>query len=1056
MFAPLFRSGPAASQPAELTPAEERAALRRPKALPPRPVVSYEQARAHFKNPPAEYRSMPLWVWNDELDWNRLREQLASFREQGMGGVFVHPRPGLMTEYLGQEWFRLWRLSLEEGKRLGLLVNIYDENSYPSGFAGGHVPARAPDTAAQYVQAELQAPLDPGVFRRGAALAVFAVQKNDQGQPASARQIRSPSELRPNESGLVFRLRRASGNPWTGEFPYVDLTHPQTVLHFLETTYEAYRKQFGAEFGRTIRWAFCDEPLLATAGAYESAPLALPLSRYILAEFQRRNGYDLTSELPSLFWDVGDWRRVRFDYWQTLHDLWVENFIRPLFLWCDRNNLQWTGHWMEHLWPYPWISPADGSLYAYQHLPGIDMLVGARLRTEGKDPHLLFTIKQVASAAHQLGRRALCEAYGVAGWDSTLEHFKRLGDWLLVHGINFLNQHLSFATVRGARKRDHPPSFSDISAWWPYYRLHADHVARLSYLSSITQARNRLLVLVPTTSGFLWARRSGATPELEQMRADYARLNQVLADHQVDFDLGDEYLMEWFGEAKGSRLIIGEADYHLLVWPEHMINVRGQLLPLLERYLAGGGRILALGPPARYVDGRPNDAPQQLRRRYASQWQQVSALPDLLAAIRNYLPPRVILDRPLPSVGLLERFLPSGEAVLFFANSGLTTARAQVEVPGASVELWDTVTGEIRPYPAQSLAARRLQFALELAPAASALFVVRNRGAPAPAAPQPSFRPLAPSSWRIAPDSPNVLVLDYCDLRVAGRQFERIHTWEANWIVWQTHGFERPAWDNAVQFRQRIFDRNRFDAQSGFEATFRFRATDSSALRRLRLALETPELYRVRVNGTAIDFKSGERWLDPRFRATSIEHAVRTGENVVQILAQPFDVRMELENVYLLGNFSLHAADQGFHLAPPRPLDFGSWARQGYAFYANSVLYEAELDVPAGGGILRVELDDWHGSLAEVRFNAQRRAVLGWPPYVAEFAVPAGRHRLGIRVVSTPRNLFGPFHHPDRPRMRASPASWAEFPPHQPPGARYDLVDYGLMRPPRLSLAPSQ
>ena len=79
---------------------------------------------------------------------------LGQFKQQGMGGVFIHPRPGLMTEYLGADWFRLWKQSMEEGKRLGLIVNIYDENSYPSGFAGGHVPSMAPDTAAQYVQAE--------------------------------------------------------------------------------------------------------------------------------------------------------------------------------------------------------------------------------------------------------------------------------------------------------------------------------------------------------------------------------------------------------------------------------------------------------------------------------------------------------------------------------------------------------------------------------------------------------------------------------------------------------------------------------------------------------------------------------------------------------------------------------------------------------------------------------------------------------------------------------------------------------------------------------------
>ena len=81
--------------------------------------------------------------------------------------------------------------------------------------------------------------------------------------------------------------------------------------------------------------------------------------------------------------------------------------------------------------------------------------------------------------SHQLGRRAFCEAYGVAGWDCTFEHYKRFGDWLMVHGINFMDQHLAFTTIRGARKRDHPQSFTDHSAWWPYYRMHADHLGRV-------------------------------------------------------------------------------------------------------------------------------------------------------------------------------------------------------------------------------------------------------------------------------------------------------------------------------------------------------------------------------------------------------------------------------------------------------------------------------------------------------------------------------------------------------------------------------------------------
>ncbi len=1020
--------------------------LLNPKALAPFKPATLSELRKNFADPPADYRSMPLWVWNDELAWPRLRQQLNQFRQQGIGGVFVHPRPGLMTEYLGEDWYQLWQLSVEEGKRLGLTVNIYDENSYPSGFAGGHVPSRAPDTAAQYVQAQI---VDAGRISFAAAdlVAAFAVEN---GKPTATR-LRSRADVKPGMQAAAFRLRRASGNPWTGGFPYVDLTNPQTAPMFLETTFEAYKKRIGAEFGRTVKWVFDDEPLLATGGAYDSAQLALPLSYNTLAEFRKRCGYDLADHLASLYWDAGDFRRVRFDYWQTLHDLWKENYMRPLFQWCDRNGLQFTGHWMEHEWPYPWISPDDASLYAYEHVPGIDMLEGANLRLKGEDPHMLFTIKQVASVAHQLGRRAFCEAYGVAGWDSTFEHYKRFGDWLMAHGINFMDQHLAFSTVRGARKRDHPQSFTDVSPWWPYYRLHADHLARVSYLLARGEARNRVLVLEPTTSGFLWARRGGDTPELAKMRADNAELMQFLADRQVDYDLLDEYILEWFGQARGKQLRIGRAAYDVLVWPKNVANLRKESLPLLEKYLAGGGEVVALGEPAEYVDGRPSRKPRELREKYRAQWRAVASPGDLAAELAKLAPARVALDRALPQVGLSERFLASGERVLFFANTGLAHAKARATVAGGGMELWDTVSGRISTPPFTPAGAGRISFDVDLPPAGSQMFVVSAAGAPGAAPPAPKWQPVETGAWKAAADAPNVLVLDYCDLAVAGTEHRDINTWRANWTLWQAHGFERPAWDNAVQFRTRIFDRNRFGPESGFTATFRF--SMDAPVEGLELAVETPELYRIAVNGSPVDFKAAEEWMDPHIRSAPIGGLARAGENVITLTGKPFDVRMELENVYLRGGFSAVAADRGFRMARAAPLALGSWAKQGRPFYAHAVTYTSEVTLPAGAARVRLALPKWEGTVAEVLLDGRRAALIAWPPHEAEFSAAPGRHTLAVRVVSTPRNVFGPFHNPAKPRMRAWPAAWIDAPEQQPAGARYDVLDYGLLEPPLVSAA---
>jgi len=978
----------------------ERELLLNPRTAPVDPAAkTYGQLREKFADPASEYRSMPLWVWNDELDWPRLKQQLAEFQEQGMGGVFVHPRPGLMTEYLGKDWFRLWKLSVDEGKRLGIFVNIYDENSYPAGFAGGHVPSQAPDTAAQYVAAELGA--DPrGLNLTGTTtVAAFAVETTAAGKVRSATRILPRGELPAGKSLLVFRLKRASGNPWTGGFPYVDLTNPQTAPIFLRTTYEAYRKRFGDEFGKTIRWAFDDEAHIATAGAYNQAGMALPLSYNTLAEFQQRCGYDLADNLPSLFWDVGDFRKVRFDYWQTLHDVWKENFFRPMFQWCDRNNLRFTGHWSEDAWPDPWTSPDDASFYAYQHVPGIDFL---DIPTQREKPHILFIVKQAASVAHQLGRRTFSETYGVGGWGAKLEHMKRMGDWLMVHGINFVSQHLAFNTVRGARKRDHPQSFSDISPWWPYYKLHGDYIGRVSWVLSSGEVRERVLLLEPTTSAFLHARKAGPTPEYGKMRRENGALIQLLADHQIDFDLGDEYIIEWFARQNGKRLRIGRADYDLLVWPPNMINLRHQTLPHLEAYLEAGGEILALSPPAPYVDGRASDRVTGLQRRYSSQWHLI-AQKDLPAQISRRLKPRVRFDTAVPSgIGFAERFLDGGDRLLFFTNTGQGSVATKATVEGGALEEWDLVSGRIAAAPFEPTGAHRLRFSLDLPPAGSRLFVVRKQSAPPPAAkPKPRLTRVKVGPWKIRPKTANVLVLDYCDLAVAGEELPDINTWKANWKIWREHGFERPAWDNAIQFKTRVFDRNHFPPSSGFAAKFHFVLADPEAKQGLRLVVEAPELYRITLNGRAVDFSSSVAWGDQHFRSTPVERLALAGENVVKITGRPFDVRMEFENIYLLGNFTVAPAEKGFRLQTASELDFGPWAGQGYPFFGDSVLYETEVAVPEGSVGLRVSLGRWEGSVAEILLDGKRGAVIAWQPYTADLTAAAGRHTLGVRIVRT-------------------------------------------------------
>jgi hypothetical protein len=55
-----------------------------------------------FADPPAEYSSGPLWVWNDMLTDEQITGTLRDLAAQNVRQVWVHPRPGLMTPYLSK------------------------------------------------------------------------------------------------------------------------------------------------------------------------------------------------------------------------------------------------------------------------------------------------------------------------------------------------------------------------------------------------------------------------------------------------------------------------------------------------------------------------------------------------------------------------------------------------------------------------------------------------------------------------------------------------------------------------------------------------------------------------------------------------------------------------------------------------------------------------------------------------------------------------------------------------------------------------------------------
>jgi hypothetical protein len=1009
-------------------------------------------AKALWSQPPREYSTGPLWVWNDMLTEEQVVGTLRDLAGQKVRQAWVHPRPGLMTPYLSDDWFRLWKAALAEAEKLDMNLWIYDENSYPSGFAGGLVPEAMPQSRGRgLVFKEVRAVAKPG----DEVLGVYRLDGKTFDDVT--HQARADVPL-PDGRYLVASVQRAPNTPWNGDRCYVDLLYPGVTEKFLDVTLEAYRRHIGDQFGRRVPGSFSDEPNLLPAGG-------LPWTEHLPELFEKRWGYKLAGQLPALVRPLGEWRRVRHDYFQLLLEQFIEHWSKPYHDYCQAHGLEWTGHYWDHEWPNCDIVPDNMAMYAWHQRPAIDCL----MNQYREDVHAQFgnarMVRELASAANQVGcRRTLCEAYGAGGWDMRLEDMKRIGDWLEVLGVNTLDQHLSYVTIRGARKADHPQSFSYHEPWWDSYHVLAEYFTRLSLAMSQGKQVNRILVIEPTTTAWLYQKEDPSqAARLKALGDGFQSLVNALERDHVEYDLGCEDIIARHGGLgqleDAACLVVGKRSYTTVVLPPGLESLNATTMDRLEEYLKAGGRVIACVPAPPLVDGRPSD--RGLKAAQRATWKRVE--PSLLPGALLALPQDgfAIRRRPSDAGGLLfhqRRLLNDGQLLLLVNTSLRTPSEGLIESPAKGAEEWDPMSGVIRPYPlvASDLG---LRARYTLPPGGSLLLFLSDKKIQNPKSKiqngsngQVTIQPAEPPQIRRL--EPNVLTLDYFDVAAGGKSRQGLYFYKACQFAFQQNGMERDPWDSAVQFGDELI-RKRFPPQSGLEATYHF-TIEGSVPKPLWIVVERPDLYQVACNGQPVAAAKDAWWLDRSFGKIEISAAAKTGPNAVTIKASPMTIYHEFQPAYVLGGFTLRPAASGFVIGPDQPLALGPWNVQGHPFYAAGVAYVEKFHVAKPQGRYRIVVPDWYGSVARVAVNGKPAGYLVSQPWECDVTdqIQPGTNVIELAVVGTLKNTLGP-HHGNPPLGAAWPASFHQGPETgPPPGKEYSSVGYGLFAPFALRQSP--
>ncbi len=990
-----------------------------------------------WPDPPAACRPAPLWSWNGAMTRARITSTLEGLAKRNVGGVFIHPRPGLVTEYLSEEWFGLWGFALAECRRLGLGCHIYDENSFPSGFGGGHVLAGNPLAGNSRITCRI-APCTRDEGTENVRLAAIPADGAGPGMPA-----------------LEIVLEKVPPRLWHAGFPMADVCRAEVTRGFLGSTHERYAREFAAEMGGALTYVFTDEPETGTG------PLGFHGSRAFLKAFRSDHGYELESELPALVGDLPRSTAVRHDYQATLNRLFTENFARQCHDWCGEHGLRFTGHFNEHAWPRPTGTPSTMAAQRWMQTPGLDLLGFQFQPGPLADAALwMFTVKEAASIAAQCGRgEVLCESCGGGGYDYGPQQMKPLEDFLLALGVNRLAPHLSHQTLAGARKYDWPQTISDHSPWWDAYAVQALHAGRVAAALSAGTVHARTLVLNPTTTGWIHYRPECCMPAgaegddpLGALRRDYPAFLARLYGAQVDFDLGDECVMAELGSVEGGELRVGEHLYDTVVVPAGMENMLGTTAGLLVKFLDAGGAVFCAGDVPHLVDGRaakcaPAEHPN---------WIATGA--GTVDAVRAKHPPLLSSPdgTPLPADLLWAHRTTADGAVVFLANPTCGKLNADVACAGASIEECDTRTGDIRAVESIASAGGKVSAAVELAPGEHILWRVSRPATVT--APEPSVVWI-PGELRFEgcePEEANVLPLDYCDYDGPGVSLHGTHTIHADTANWRAQGFDRNLWSVSIQYRKTFLESEILEP-SGFSVRYPFAVAESFAssggTAGLQAAVERPWLYDIFCNGMPLAPEGATPWFDEEIRLLNLGHAVRAGANTLELRAGKFHVLAEIMPVVLRGGFRARPADRGFVLEAPSTWKTGAdWAAEGHGFYPWRVRYRFAFSLPVESRV-RVTLPEFEGSALAVQIDgsAPEWDYLPGRKIQLPSVFAAGDHRLDVLLCGNLKNLMGPHFSDGLPGAW----SWQDSPASAPSGAAYRLQRTGLKAHPMIAFLPA-
>ena len=459
----------------------------------PSSAPGFAAVEQQFRELPPEARRQigPLfWLHGDDSK-ERLEMYVGKVAEGGNGAFTTESRPH--NDWLGDGWWRDLSICLDAAKKQNLQMWIFDEKWWPSQAVAGKVLPRYAAKRLEAATVELEGPraFEAEGYEGDRYVAAIAGQVNAQGKIEGHTLIDLGPDIRSGKlhwqapAGkwriMKFTHKQAPGLVQVGGSQLsVDGASKDCVDWFLQTVYQPHFEHYKADFGKTIRGFFYDEP--ETPGDWGTE-----LNR-VLAEWNvdRKKAY-----VAYKFELAGEEQvAARYQYLDAFAEAWGRTMYGGMSGWCRQHGVKSIGHFMEHANLYLNREFCAGDMMRLQghgDMGGIDavftqFVMGKRV---AQDAPCWQTPKLASSISHAYGKPddvAMVEIFGARGQSLTYPEMKWWADHMQVSGVNFLIPH-SF-NPRAAQDTDCPPYFYDggYEPRWPLYRVFADYTSRLSLM----------------------------------------------------------------------------------------------------------------------------------------------------------------------------------------------------------------------------------------------------------------------------------------------------------------------------------------------------------------------------------------------------------------------------------------------------------------------------------------------------------------------------------------------------------------------------------------------